>query len=210
MGKQGSSGKKRSFLVICLQIFAGIFLFLLLAAFGWIAGIIWLIFFRKKLNDNPSKQKRYTIGISLVSVLSLILFACSMATPSTQSETLSHSGVENESEIETPPDEAIPTPQPVEKDAPTIIPSPTFSPTASPTLQPTESPVLSPTDLPSPQAESAPESQIAEEPVPQDTAPASDVGISSPSEANNVAPVGDTVWISESGKNIIASITVDV
>lgn len=29
----------------------------LLASFGWIAGIIWLIFFRKKLNDNPKKQK---------------------------------------------------------------------------------------------------------------------------------------------------------
>ena len=56
----------------------------LLASFGWIAGIIWLIFFRKKLNDNPKKQKTATIIVSVLSVLSFIIMIYSFAHPSPQ------------------------------------------------------------------------------------------------------------------------------
>lgn len=60
-------------LITCLKIF-GIFLFLpLIVCFGWILGIIWLVFLRKKLNDEPEKQKKYTIAVSILSVISLLL-----------------------------------------------------------------------------------------------------------------------------------------
>lgn len=51
-------------------------------AFGWIAGIIWLIFFRKKLDSNPKKQKYITIAVIVLSALSFIVFVYSAVTNS--------------------------------------------------------------------------------------------------------------------------------
>ena len=65
--------KKQSCLITALKIL-GIFILLpVIIAFGWMAGVIWLLFFRKKLNYNPEKQKKTTIIVSILSVLSLIL-----------------------------------------------------------------------------------------------------------------------------------------
>ena len=53
--------KKQSCLITALKIL-GIFILLpVIIAFGWMAGVIWLLFFRKKLNYNPEKQKKTTI-----------------------------------------------------------------------------------------------------------------------------------------------------
>lgn len=80
MGKQGSSSKKGSCLIGCLIILAVIIMISFIIAFGWIAGAIWLIFFRKRLNADPKKQKKYTIGVSIASVLSLLFFIYALVT----------------------------------------------------------------------------------------------------------------------------------
>ena len=71
-----SPQKNNNALIIFLKVMGILFLFSVLLAFGWIAGIIWFIFFRKKLDSEPDKQKKYTIGISAASALSLICFIC--------------------------------------------------------------------------------------------------------------------------------------
>lgn len=80
MGKQGSSSKKGSCLIKCLIILAVIIMFSFIIAFGWIAGVIWLIFFRKRMNADSKKQKKYTIGVSIASALSLLFFVYAIVT----------------------------------------------------------------------------------------------------------------------------------
>lgn len=66
-----------------VMLFFGITLLIGFAiAFGWIAGIIWLIFFRKKLGSNPKKQKYVTIAVTALSALSFIFFVYSGVTNS--------------------------------------------------------------------------------------------------------------------------------
>lgn len=72
--------KKQSCLITALKILGIIILIPLLIAFGWIAGVIWLLFFRKKLNDDPEKQKKTTIIVSVLSALSLIIMIISLVT----------------------------------------------------------------------------------------------------------------------------------
>lgn len=72
--------KKQGCLMTALKILGIIILIPVLIAFGWIAGAIWLLFFRKKLNDNPEKQKKMTIIVSVLSALSLIIMIISLAT----------------------------------------------------------------------------------------------------------------------------------
>lgn len=73
---------KTSILKAVLLFFGIIILIGFAISFGWIAGIIWLIFFRKKLNCNPKKQKYITIAVSILSALSFILFVNSIITNS--------------------------------------------------------------------------------------------------------------------------------
>lgn len=68
-----SNDNNGSCLMSCLKIFGALLLLGLFAQFGWIAGIVWFIFFRKKLNDDPQKQKKYTIIIAILSVLSFFI-----------------------------------------------------------------------------------------------------------------------------------------
>lgn len=72
--------KKQGCLMTALKILGIIILIPVLIAFGWIAGAIWLLFFRKKLNDNPEKQKKMTIIVSVLSALSLIIMIISLVT----------------------------------------------------------------------------------------------------------------------------------
>lgn len=83
--------KKGSCLTTCLIILAVICLFPIVLGFGWIAGAIWMIFFRKKLSSDTNKQKKYTIGVSIASILSLFIFISAMVTapPSPTSLSLS-------------------------------------------------------------------------------------------------------------------------
>lgn len=62
----------------CLKGLGFLCLISIFLAFGWIAGIIWLLFFRRKLNNDPVKQRKWTIIVSIFSVLSLIFFIYSM------------------------------------------------------------------------------------------------------------------------------------
>lgn len=73
-------GTSNGCLITALKILGIIILIPLLIAFGWIAGAIWLLFFRKKLNDNPEKQKKLTIIVSVLSALSLIVMIFSIVT----------------------------------------------------------------------------------------------------------------------------------
>lgn len=61
-------------LMTSLKIMGFFLLFSLILVFGWIAGIIWLIFFRKKMNSEPKRQMKYTIAISTASIISFIIF----------------------------------------------------------------------------------------------------------------------------------------
>ena len=56
------------FIKMSLIVLAGIIVLFLALSFGWIAGVIWLLFFRKKLQKEPKKQKIMTIIISALSV----------------------------------------------------------------------------------------------------------------------------------------------
>jgi hypothetical protein len=69
----GSNNNNGSCLISCLKIFGVLILLVLLGKLGWIAGIIWFIFFRKKLNNDTQKQKKYTIIIAILSVLSFFI-----------------------------------------------------------------------------------------------------------------------------------------
>lgn len=71
---------KRGWLKPVLLFFGIIFLLAFLLAFGWIAGIVWLVFFRKKINKDPKKQKLITIIVSVLSVFSFIFMVYSFAT----------------------------------------------------------------------------------------------------------------------------------
>lgn len=59
-------------LITCLKLIGILILLGAFLQFGWIAGIIWFIFFRKKLDDDPKKQTLYTIVIAILSALSLL------------------------------------------------------------------------------------------------------------------------------------------
>lgn len=72
--------KKQGCLITALKIIGIIILIPILMAFGWIAGVVWLLFYRKKLNDDPEKQKKTTIIVSILSALSLIIMIFSYAT----------------------------------------------------------------------------------------------------------------------------------
>ena len=64
--KKKKKGAKAYFKGTCTLILFGV-----LVIFGWIPGVIWLIFFRKK--TAPEKRKKYTIIISIASVLSFFI-----------------------------------------------------------------------------------------------------------------------------------------
>lgn len=77
-------------LVIKVLIALGIFALACLALgivldFGWIAGVVWILVFRKKLNTNPIKQKNWTIAVSVLSALSFIFMIYSFANHSESS-----------------------------------------------------------------------------------------------------------------------------
>lgn len=61
-----------------LKILGAFLIFPIILGFGWIAGIVWLLFFRSKMNHNPIKQKKYTINITIASAVSFILFIYSV------------------------------------------------------------------------------------------------------------------------------------
>ncbi len=96
--------KKQLSIKNCLKIAAiGIGIIILIGfalAFGWIAGIVWLVFFRKRLNSDPEKQKRLTIIISALSIASFIFMLYSAITkPSLTSITISPDTASQELEI---------------------------------------------------------------------------------------------------------------
>lgn len=74
------SKKSGGILKGCLIALGVLLAITFLISFGWIAGVIWLIFFRKKLNNDPQKQKRTTILVSVLSAISFIIMVYSIAT----------------------------------------------------------------------------------------------------------------------------------
>ncbi len=85
----------------CLILAGALVLISLLIGFGWIAGIVWLIFFRKKLNDEPQKQKIMTIVICILSVFSFGFMVYSFATgDSLESILISSDVIGDELEVE--------------------------------------------------------------------------------------------------------------
>lgn len=87
-----SSGSKSSSgggcLVTMLKIFGMILLISLLLGFGWIAGIIWFLFYRKKLADDPKKQKKYSVIVGILSIMSFFLMIDSVASAPPAAETI--------------------------------------------------------------------------------------------------------------------------
>lgn len=54
-------------LMLILKLIGILLLIGIVPIWGWIVGVIWLLFFRKKLSDNPKKQKISTIIVSVSS-----------------------------------------------------------------------------------------------------------------------------------------------
>lgn len=82
MSKLKKSNMLKIVLIVLAAILAISFIYLVIG-FGWIVGVVWLIFFRKKI-INPAKRKYTTIGISLFSVFSfgIMVYALAFAPPS--------------------------------------------------------------------------------------------------------------------------------
>lgn len=70
MNVQKGTNNTGGCLKTCLIAVGALVLITLLLGFGWIAGVVWLLFFRKKLNNEPEKQKKVTILVSVLSVFS--------------------------------------------------------------------------------------------------------------------------------------------
>lgn len=167
MSKKSTTKTNGSCLMTCFKGMGILCLLSILLAFGWLAGIIWLLFFRKKLNDEPEKQKKQTIIISSLSVLSLIFFIFGMGSDTTSEETsntlptqivteTTEESIGTES-IETPLAVTSPTPTPTIKPTaePTATPTPTPEPTATPTPARTPEPTVQPTIEPTPSAQTS-------------------------------------------------------
>lgn len=69
-------------LIVLIAILLISFIYVIIG-FGWIAGIVWLIFFRKKLT-NPTKRKYATVSILAFSIFSfgIMVYAFAFAPPS--------------------------------------------------------------------------------------------------------------------------------
>lgn len=157
------------------------------------------------MDDKPSKQKKYTIGIFLASILSLSLFVYSLATHpvQNQSEALSSIEAESDSNYEATLKETVPTPQLAPTLQPTIAPTatPTIhstttpAPTQTPTPEPTDSPTPLPTNLPTPQptATATPPLQPTEPPVLPTEAPNLPTEAPQPIEAPQVNSSTDEI-----------------
>lgn len=140
----------------------------LVLAFGWIAGIIWLVFSRKKLDAQPAKQKKMTIAISIGSIASFIIMVAAILNSSENQERpysnigQNHFIVEDKTTTEdldlsetstTRPPDTTPKPTtqpPTTTEAPTTTQPPTTTepPTEAPTQPPTEPPTQPPTEPP--------------------------------------------------------------
>lgn len=74
--------KKGNCLVTSLKILGAFLLLPIILALGWLAGIVWLIFFRKRLDDQPEKKRKYTLLVSILSAFSFLLMVASVSSPS--------------------------------------------------------------------------------------------------------------------------------
>lgn len=84
----GSSRGSGSCLIVCLKALGILMLIPLVMLFGWIGGIVWFAFYRKKLDDDPDKQNKMSILVATGSVLSLIIMIASFTnTPSASGDT---------------------------------------------------------------------------------------------------------------------------
>ena len=164
MNKKSTTKANSSCLTTCFKGIGILCILGVILALGWIAGIIWLLFFRKKLDDAPKKQKKQTIIVSSLSVLSLSFFIFGIGSDTTNKETSSTLPTQIVAEsteypviaepIETPLTDVLPTHTPTVK--PTVepvatpSPSPTPEPTATPSPSPTPEPTVQPTAKPTP------------------------------------------------------------
>ncbi len=90
--KQVSNGSG-SCLIMCLKGFGILILISLLFGFGWIAGIVWLLFFRKKSNEDSKTIQRKTTIISILSVLSFIFMIFTFITRPFSESTIDNSNL---------------------------------------------------------------------------------------------------------------------
>lgn len=120
MSKKSANTQNSSCLISLLKIYGILVLFSLLFAFGWLIGIIWLVFFRKKMADNPKKQKTWTIVVSILSSISFILFAVFLGTAATSQD--NNTTPDSTTVIEQEATAQTPTPQPIATSAPTATP----------------------------------------------------------------------------------------
>ena len=85
----GGNNHKNGGCLMSILKFIGILILIPFAfCFGWIIGIIWLLFFRKRMSDDPDKQKKVTIGVIIYSIISFILTICILCNTSPSIESL--------------------------------------------------------------------------------------------------------------------------
>ena len=155
----------------------------LVLAFGWIAGIIWLVFSRKKLDAQPAKQKKMTIAISIGSIASFIIMVAAILNSSENQERpysnigQNHFIAEDKTTTEDldlsetsttrPPDT---TPKPTTTQPPTTTEAPTTTQPPTTTEPPTEPPTQPPTEPPTqPPTQPPTEPPIEDSPVVNNT-----------------------------------------
>jgi cytoskeletal protein RodZ len=177
---QASSGNNNDgCLITFLKMIGIIMLTYFLIPFAWIVGMIWLIFFRKKLDEEPQKQKTYTVIVAVLSALSFIFGLVALGssaaepTPSGNTESAINSEVDTEqeefsSEIISTIDTETQVQESTEITSSEIeTESQDISNTPEPQPEPEPEPAPVPIPVPNPQPEPEPESQPEPEPQPE-------------------------------------------
>lgn len=165
VSKKTNTGTGGGCLLTCLKGMGILCLISFLLVFGWIAGLVWLIFFRKKLNSEPEKQKKQTIIVSVLSALSFIFLVYSLLSePSSTKEEISASSmaieesapiVSTEEADKTSEEPATTTTKsgPAETPVATMTPPSETTPTNTPALTVEPTPTEAPTSSPAPAPE---------------------------------------------------------
>ena len=205
MSKKNSKNSGGGCLLLCLKSMGILCLISLLFVFGWIAGLIWLIFFRKKLNDEPDKQRKQTIIISVLSAISFVFLIYSLLSdPSSTMEEIpaSSTAIEESApilsteETDITSEESTTTTtesEPTETPVATTAPSPETTPENTPESTVESTPTITPTEPPTPSPTSA--AEVSDQPTSRPT-----VVESTESEQINSGDSTIMVWIDDTAK----------
>ena len=205
VSKKTNNGTGGGCLLTCLKGMGILCLISLLLVFGWIAGLVWLIFFRKKLNDEPEKQKKQTIIVSVLSVISFVFLIYSLLSdhsstieeiPDSSTAIEESAPIVSTEETDIISEESttmITESEPTETSVATTAPSQETTPENTPGSTVESTPTITPTEAPTPSPTSV--AEVSDQPTSRPT-----VVESTESEQINSGDSTIMVWIDDTAK----------